>query len=260
MWNVSQYERYRDERARPFFELLQRVPDTQVQRAVDLGCGTGELTRAIAERWPEATVLGVDSSPDMLAAARPRSMAGRLGFAQGDVRTFAGGPFDLVVSNATLQWVPDHPALLPRIAALVAPGGTLAVQMPGNFDAPSHTLLAEVVAAGPWAAKLAAAGAAGARAVRPVAWYVETLWPLGFEVDAWETTYVHVLPGEDAVLEWTKGTAMRPLLAALEAAEREAFLLEYGARLRRAYPAGPRGTLFPFRRVFFVARRTPHSA
>jgi trans-aconitate 2-methyltransferase len=253
-WNVSVYEEFASERARPFLDLLGRVPDGRVESAVDLGCGTGEMTRLLAERWPGAVVLGVDNSPEMLAAARPRAIPGRLSFEPGDAGRFRpAAPVDLLLSNAALHWVPRHDALVPRLAQAVAPGGVLAVQMPANFDAPSHALLRAVAADGPWADKLA--GVLAPEPVLPLAAYVDQLLGLGFTVDAWETTYVHILGGDDPVLGWVRGTALRPVLDALGPDESAAFVERYGARLRAAYPAGPRGTLFPFRRIFFVARR-----
>ncbi len=246
MWDVRQYERFRDERSQPFLDLLARVPDGAFSTIADLGCGTGDLTRILCDRWPAAHVVGVDSSDEMLAAAAARAITGRLDFAKGDVGTWRGGPFDLVFSNATFQWVPDHDRLLPHVRSMLAPGGVIAVQMPGNFDAPSHTILKELAA--PQLRDWRPAP------VQTPEWYVQRLWTLGLDVDAWETTYLHILHGENAVLEWVKGTALRPVLAQLNPADREPFIEAYAARLREAYPATPRGTLFPFRRLFFVAR------
>lgn len=255
-WNVTEYERFSDERARPFHDLVDRIPTAgAVASVVDLGCGTGELTRTLCDRFPQAVILGVDNSPEMLTAARARGIPGRLQFEAGDAGRFrASSPVNVLVSNAALQWVPDHERLVPQLAAAVAPGGFLAVQMPSNFDAPSHTLLYETAAEAPWADTLAPV--LRVPPVRPIGFYVETLLGLGFSVDAWETTYIHVLRGEDAVLGWTRGTALRPVLDALDPATAEAFVARYAAKLRAAYPslAGEAGTLFPFRRIFFVAR------
>lgn len=249
MWDVRQYERYRDERSRPFFDLLGRVPERDYDEVVDLGCGSGELTLALSERWPRARVSGVDNSAEMLAAARPRAVAGRVEFVDGDAAAWSGRA-DLLFSNATLQWVADHDALIPRLAT-TAP--VVAMQMPSNFDAPSHVLLAETAREGPWAAKLAAGWRANC--VKPLGWYVETLLALGFDVDAWETVYQHVLPGDDPVLEWTKGTALRPVLKLLDAGERGAFESAYAAKLRKAYPKTGGRTVFPFKRIFIVGCR-----
>jgi trans-aconitate 2-methyltransferase len=263
MWSPAEYNRHRGERHRPFHELVARVAVERPSVVVDLGCGDGALTATLAERWPDARVRGVDSSEDMIGAAlasQESSLAaardaGRLSFERGALEAFTSTEaVDVVVANASLQWVADHEALVPRLAALVAPGGALAFQVPQNFDAPSHTLLREVARAPRWAARLEAA------AERPwpclsTARYVEVLAGLGFAVDAWETEYFHVLPGEDAVLGWTSGTALRPVIAALDEADAAAFRAEYGARLREAYPRRAHGTVFPFRRQFVVAHR-----
>lgn len=255
-WDVNQYERFRDERARPFRDLLERVRHPGVERAVDLGCGSGELTATLLDRWPEARVVGVDSSPEMLAAAGPRAIEGRLAFELGDAASWlAPEPFDLVISNATMHWLPDHDKLLPHVAGQLAPGGVLAVQMPGNFDAPSHRAIEDARLDGPWADRERAASGREP-AIEPLTWYVQTLFGCGFAVvDAWETTYVHVLPGDDAVLEWIKGTALRPVLARMTADEKPVFLRVLAAKLRASYPAASYGTLLPFRRLFFVAQR-----
>jgi trans-aconitate 2-methyltransferase len=247
MWDPRQYARYRDERARPFFELLQRVPERVYGTVADLGCGAGELTRVLADRWPSAKVTGVDNSAEMLAKAE--RLAGRLDFVERDLMAWTAKT-DLVVSNATLQWVPDHERVVAHLAGL-AP--VLAVQMPSNFEEPSHVLMAETAREGPWVAKLSKGWRPNS--VKPLGWYVEELWRLGFDVDAWETVYHHVLPGDDPVLEWTKGTALRPVLALLEPGERAGFLEAYAATLRKAYPKTPNGTRFPFRRIFFVGVR-----
>jgi trans-aconitate 2-methyltransferase len=251
-WDPQQYALFRDERSRPFFELLSRIPDRGYGTIVDLGCGSGELTRHLADRWPAASVMGLDSSPDMLARAAAHAIPGRLSFRQGDIAEF-GEACDLLFSNAALQWLGGHDVLVPRLARLVKPGGCFAVQMPANFDALSHTLMAEVAREGPWAAKLASDWRPPDS--RPLPEYVQALWAEGFEVDAWSTEYCFVLQGDDAVLEWVKGTALRSVLALLAADEAGAFTAEYGARLRRAYPKTPHGTLFPFKRIFFIATR-----
>jgi trans-aconitate 2-methyltransferase len=255
MWNPDQYRRYADERSRPFFDLMGRVRATNPRAIADLGCGPGNLTASLLECWPEAHVRGVDGSMEMLQAAHPLEQPGRLEFVQADLREWvAPEPLDVLVSNAALQWVPDHQRLIPHLAGLVGPGGWLAVQMPGNFDAPSHTILHDVCASTRWAKKLSHLNDTP-RAWETLSWYAETLIELGFKVDAWETTYLHVLHGQNPVLEWVKGTALRPVLAALEEKDREAFLTDYGSKLQGAYPVTPHGTILPFRRVFFVAER-----
>jgi len=197
----------------------------------------------------------VDSSAEMLAAAQPRAVPGKLAFERADAAHWAPPqPVDLWLSNATFQWLDDHDALLRHAAAHLAPGGAVAVQMPGNFDAPSHRMLAATRADGPWAERLA--GMERGTEVHDPSWYVLALSRHGFvDVDAWETTYIHMLSGADPVLEWMKGTALRPVLARLTEAERPRFLDALAARLRDAYPAHSCGTLLPFRRIFFVATR-----
>jgi trans-aconitate 2-methyltransferase len=255
VWNPDQYQRYADERSRPFFDLLGRVRAANPRAIADLGCGPGNLTASLLERWPDARVWGVDSSAQMLESAQNLEQPGRLEFVQADLREWVPPePLDVLVSNAALQWVPDHQRLIPHLAGWVAPGGWLAVQMPGNFDAPSHTILNEICSSPRWAAQLSHLNDAPRNWETP-SWYLETLMELGFGVDAWETTYLHVLHGQNPVLEWVKGTALRPVLAALEEKDQAAFLEDYGARLLEAYPVAPHGTILPFRRVFFVAER-----
>jgi trans-aconitate 2-methyltransferase len=254
MWDVHQYRKFSAERSRPFYDLLARVPDYPVAAAADLGCGPGDLTRVLADRWPRARVTGVDSSQEMLAAARESALPGRLEFIQADAATWGPpAPLDLVVSNAALQLIPDHEGLLPRLAGLVAPGGVLAVQMPANAAEPIHTALAETAREGTWREKCADARLPSP--LREPRWYVETLGGLGFEVDAWTAVYLHLLPGRDPVLEWSRGSTLRPMLERLDGRERAEFEEAYGARLRRAYPRIAGGTLFPFPRFLFVARR-----
>jgi trans-aconitate 2-methyltransferase len=260
-WDPQQYARFTDERARPFADLLARVaPEREPHLVVDLGCGPGTLTATLARRWPGAQVIGIDSSPEMIAQAAASAAAqadGRLGFTEADLRTWTPpAPVDVLVSNAALQWVPDHLDLLPRLVAALAPGGTIALQLPQNFDAPSHTLLHGLRNTARWrplvgdqiAPRLSrVAGAGGA------ADYLGILAAAGCVVDAWETTYLHVLTGADPVLEWMRGTGARPVLQALPDADRPAFEAEYAALLREAYPPRPYGTPLPFRRVFAVA-------
>jgi len=252
MRDPDQYARFADQRSRPFFSLLERVPaDLPLSKIVDLGCGSGELTDFIARRWPDAQVIGLDNSPQMLSRAEPFEMPGRLEFVSGDIGDYSD-PADLIFSNASLQWVDDHAALFPRLANLVNPGGVFAVQMPYSHIQRSHELIEETARSGPWASKLAGWHRFQ---VQPLSWYVELLLALGFEVDAWQTTYHFVLQGEDPVLEWVKGTSLQPILTALDDPERAEFVSEYSAKLRGAYPATASGTIYPFNRIFFVARR-----
>jgi trans-aconitate 2-methyltransferase len=254
MWDAAQYLRYADERSRPFGDLLARVAGANLRFVVDLGCGPGNLTRTLVERWPSAQVLGVDHSAEMLERARPLAMPGRLHFVQADIACWRPEkPVDLIVSNAALQWVPDQDVLIPRLVKLLSPDGTLAVQMPYHFQDPAHLVIEATKAAPRWRESLQGVGL-HQQSVRPLLWYVERLHDLGLTVDAWQTTYVHVLSGEDPVLEWFKGSALRPLLNALGPHAQAEFLRELGDRLKAAYP--PRGgvTLLPFPRLFFVAR------
>ncbi|NDU73089.1 trans-aconitate 2-methyltransferase [Actinomadura sp. DSM 109109] len=252
VWDPAQYGVFGAERARPFAELTARLGGAPPARVADLGCGSGELTATLAARWPDAVIDAVDRSPEMIAAARAHAIPGRLAFRVADVASWEPDrPLDLVISNAVLHWVPGHPDLLPRWVGSLAPGGRLAFQVPGNFGAPSHVLLREMGRSERWRA-----GLGHLQHDAPVldpAGYVALLAGLGCSVDAWETTYAHVLHGDDPVLEWVKGSALRPVLSALPPAEAEEFLAEYGERLRRAYPAGPHGTVFPFRRIFVIA-------
>jgi trans-aconitate 2-methyltransferase len=252
-WDPGQYLRFGDERGRPFADLLARVDVAAPGYVVDLGCGPGNLTALLAERWPRARVLGVDNSPEMIAAARAGA-AGRLSFTLADIRDWQPDqPADVFVCNAVLQWVPDHLHLLTRWAGLLAPGGCLAVQLPGNFDQPSHAILADLARSDRWRSLLADVSL-NRQAEDPAA-YLDLLARAGCQVDAWETTYLHVLRGDDPVLEWYKGTGLRPVLGALTPQRTAEFLAEYAARARDAYPPQPYGTVLPFRRVFVVATR-----
>lgn len=254
VWSSVQYERYADHRGRPFFDLLAAVRVQDPRSVVDLGCGPGTLTATLAGRWPGATVIGVDSSRDMLSAAARHSDPPHLTFVEADLREWVPDrPVDLIVANAVLQWLPDHRALLPRLVDRLAPGGWLAFQVPGNMSAPSHEILRQVCMLPPWRERVA--GLLRPDWIAAPEEYLSDLSGLGCTADVWETTYYHVLEGEDPVLEWVKGSALRPVLAALEGAEREALLATYRDRLREAYPARPWGTVLPFRRVFAVGRR-----
>jgi len=255
MWDPVQYQQFGDERSRPFFDLLARVGAQAPDVVVDLGCGPGTLTAALTRRWPGAVVRGIDNSAEMIEAARAQpGRDQRLSFVQGDVRDWKpDGGVDVIVSNAVLQWVPDHLAVLARWAGFLQTGGWLAFQIPGNYDQPSHLALRELASSDRWRSPLA--GVQRSRQAADPAEYLDLLTRAGFEVDAWETTYLHVLHGEDPVLDWYKGTGLRPVLAALRPEQAAAFLDEYRARMSEAYPAAPYGTVFPFRRVFVVAVR-----
>jgi len=260
MWDPVQYLSFATERSRPFYELAARIGASDPAFVVDLGCGPGQLTASLAERWPAADVLGIDSSAEMIRTAEKahyggNALSGRLRFALGDVRDWKPDrPVDVVISNALLQWVPEHLELLPRWADSLAPDGWLAFQVPGNFDQPSHAILRELAASDRWRDRLA--GAEFNRQAADPAQYLDLLARHGLAVDAWETTYLHVLQGPDPVTEWYKGTGLRPALSVLEPDEAQEFARQYGERARAAYPAASYGTVLPFRRVFVVGHRT----
>jgi trans-aconitate 2-methyltransferase len=262
-WDPEQYERLSYHRRRPFADLISRVGAQRPEVVVDLGCGPGPLTLDLARRWPYARVVGVDSSVEMLDRARGIDSSGRVEWVLSDVESWdpalVGWPIDVITTNAVLQWVPSHRRLIPTWVDALAPGGWFAMQVPGNFNAPSHVLLREIAARSPRAAELLPR-LRGDESVSGPAAYTALLADLDCEVDAWETTYQHVLDpaGEqsDPVLEWTKGTALLPAFDVLRGeAERAELVAAYGGALSRAYPRQPFGTLFPFRRVFAVAHK-----
>ncbi|MGY1615171.1 trans-aconitate 2-methyltransferase [Geodermatophilus sp. SYSU D00691] len=259
-WDPAAYLRFAGERARPFAELLARVRSERPREVVDLGCGEGTLTASLARRWPAARITGIDSSPEMLAAASAHAVDGRVRFALGDVREWTpDAPVDVLLSNAVLHWVPGHEGLLAAWAGLLAPGGELAVQVPGNFRAPTHTLLAELCADPRWAARVADVAPRPDAVLDPTA-YLEVLTAAGLAADVWETTYLHVLEGADPVLGWVRSTVLRPVLGRLDDGSAAALTAEYAAALRSAYPRRPDGTtVLPFRRVFMVGRRSENT-
>lgn len=250
-WDPAQYGRFAAERGRPFLDLVGRVGAAAPRRVADLGCGPGQLTALLTQRWPQATVEGIDSSPEMIAAAQPGE---RLSFRVADVADWDPAGTDVIVSNATLQWVPEHRSLLTAWAAALPPDGWLAFQVPGNFDAFSHVLMRSLAESRRWASSLAGI-LRHEDAVGTPEEYAQLLLAAGLEADVWTTTYLHVLSGPDAVLEWVRGTGLRPVMQALPPASYALFEQEYAAQLRQAYPATEHGTLFPFRRVFAVGRR-----
>ena len=272
-WDPDRYLEFAAERGRPFDDLIARVvaalagpgPDAQrhsgPQRVLDLGCGPGNLTRRLARLWPEAEVTGVDSSPEMIARAQatggahdPEVLAGPI-FRLGDLRDWAPqAPVDVLVSNATLQWLPDHLELLPRLVSLLRPGGVLGVQVPGNFADRSHTAMRELADSPRWSRHFTGADPARLQVADP-ATYLASVAALGCRADVWETTYLHVLQGPDAVTRWVSGTGLRPFLAALPHDDaRAAFLDDYRGLVAKAYPKRAWGTVLPFRRIFLVAR------
>jgi trans-aconitate 2-methyltransferase len=255
-WDAAAYLRRTDERQRPFWELLDRVGADQPSLVVDLGCGPGPLTAGLARRWPSARVIGVDSSPEMVQAASAYAGAS-LSFEVGDVESWTPpGEVDVLVANAVLHWVPGHLALFDRFVGWLRTDGWFAFQVPGNFEAPSHVLLAELRNSPRWRDRLGADAVRSGSVLEP-AEYAQRLTRLGCRVDAWETTYLHVLEGEDPVLRWTEGTALRPVITALgdDPDAKQEFLAEYAELLRQAYPRTEHGTVFPFRRIFVVAHR-----
>ena len=251
-WEPDRYLQFADERLRPAQDLLARVPLAAPARVADLGCGPGNVTALLAQRWPRAELIGIDASAAMLDRARRALPEAR--FEQADIRhwTPAEAP-DLIFSNAALHWLDDHPALFPRLLSLLAPGGVLAVQMPGNFDAPSHRLIRELAASPAWADRLA-----GARmgAVLDMPDYHRFLAPHCARLSLWETIYWQPLSGPAPVLDWLRGTTLLPYLAALSTDDQACLLAELAPRLAEAYPPDASGTtLFPFRRIFLVAAR-----
>lgn len=253
-WSAATYLRFEDERTPPSADLLARVPLTAASLVVDLGCGPGNSTELLARRFPDAEVIGVDTSPDMLAAASKRLPGAR--FIEADVATWAPErPADVIFANAVLQWLPNHDALLPRLMGLLAPGGALAIQMPDNLDEPSHRAMREVALDPRWRERLA--GAAAARTTLPsLESYYDMLRPRAAQVDVWRTTYAHPLDGAEAIAGWLKATGLRPFLDPLDASEREAFVAAYVERARRLYPARSDGkVLLRFPRLFIVATR-----
>lgn len=254
-WSATQYTKFEDERNRPIKDLLANIPTGPVARAVDIGCGPGNSTELLFAKYPDAAVTGMDSSADMIEAARKRLP--QVGFDIDDIATWrSAGPYDVILSNAALQWVPDHETLMPALVGKLAPGGHLAVQMPDNLEEPAHRLMRATAADGPWAAKLV--DAAKARPVRHDAdWYYRLLRDKLTRLDIWRTTYYHPLAGgAPAVVEWFKATGLRPFIGPLDETERAAYLARYQAAVADAYPALPDGTvLLPFPRLFLVATR-----
>jgi trans-aconitate 2-methyltransferase len=250
MWDPDKYLTFADQRSRPFFELVARVQAASPRRVVDLGCGPGNLTSRLAYRWPSAQLEAIDSAPEMVDAARARGIDADVG----DVTEWKPlADTDVVITNAVLQWVPGHDELLRRWIAELPSGAWMALQVPGNFDAPSHALVRELVAES-WQTRLSSVMLREEDAVFTPSGYAAILDGCRV-VDTWETTYTQVLTGEDPVLEWITGTALRPIRAELADPEWVEFRAELAPRLRAAYPTRTNGeTWFPFRRVFAVAQ------
>ena len=250
-WDPVQYALYSEQRSRPFFDLTGQIGATAPDVVVDLGCGSGGLTATLPVRWPQATVRGIDASPEMIG----RASADRgVTFTVGTAQDFDATGVDVLVSNAALQWVPDHKRLLVTWADQLNPGGWLAFQVPANFDAPSHVLMRQLAGSPKWRPRMHRVLRGSESVAEPVE-YLDLLTRSGLQVNAWQTHYLHVLQGEDPVLEWVRGTGLRPVLAALSEDEGAAFSREYAALLREAYPPGEYGTVFGFLRTFVVAQK-----
>jgi trans-aconitate 2-methyltransferase len=239
VWNPQQYLKFSGHRLRPAVDLLMRIPDFPVRSVADLGAGAGNVTKLIKERWPDAAVVGVEGSVEMVAAGK--KAAPEVEWLHQDLGSWhPAHKYDLIYSNAALHWLPDHASLFPSLMEKVEPGGILAVQMPRNFGAPSHLLIAETALNGPWRSQLE-------HLVTP---------PQSENIDIWETEYLQVLEGENPVKEWTKGTWLTRYLDVLQGQDKAAFEAAYGERVAKAYPRNSAGqTLFPFRRLFIVAQR-----
>jgi trans-aconitate 2-methyltransferase len=252
MWDAAQYLRYGDERARPFIDLLARIGAQEPGFVADLGCGPGNLTALLEHCWPGAEVIGVDNSPEMIAAAQ--AAVPTLRFDLGDVRSWTPerAP-DVITCNAVLQWIPDHHDLVVSWAGMLAPDGWLAFQLPGNFDSAIHDVVRQMAGEPRWRALLADAELN--RQAGDPGDYVDLLARPGYSVDAWETTYQHLLPGDNPAMDWARGTTLRPVLAVLDEEQAGDFVAEYAQRVRGAYRRCELGTIFPFRRVFAVVHR-----
>lgn len=253
-WDPDLYRRFEDERTRPARDLLAAVPLAKVSNAFDLGCGPGNSTELLVERFPDARVVGMDNSESMLTSARKRLP--RCQFDLGDIASWQPDvPADLIYANAALQWVPDHERLVPRLFGALAPGGVLAVQMPDNLDEPSHHLMRETAASGPWSGRLAQAAASRTR-ILPLAGYYDLLAPHGAHVEVWRTLYHHPMDTPGAIVEWLRSTGLKPFVDPLPAEEQAGFLAQYESRVGLAYPPRADGRrLLAFPRVFIVARR-----
>jgi trans-aconitate 2-methyltransferase len=249
-WDPLRYLSFADERGRAFAELLARVGAEAPTTVVDLGSGPGTFTALLAERWPHAHVIGIDSSPTMVQFAAKENPG--VDYVLADLHRWEPTePIDVLISNATLHWVPGHLNLLPRLARAVVPGGWFAFQVPGNFYEPSHTIREELEASPEFAPHLKSVAKGKAYDADT---YLHVLADIGCTVDAWETTYLHVLHGRDPVFDWVATTSARPILDALPVDLRPAFEREFKRRLHEAYPSENGTVVLPFRRVFVVAR------
>ena len=253
-WSAEQYLAFKEERARPVRDLISALPHIEARLVIDLGCGPGNSTELLAARFPDAAVRGIDRSAGMIESARRRFPRGQ--FSVGSIEGWTdGGPFDVILANAVLHWIPNHATLLPALVARLVSGGALAVQMPDNLDVPAHRLMREVAAQGPWADTLTAAPAARTP-LGDVNWYYTLLKMSCSQVDIWRTTYHHPLAGPGAIVEWFKGSGLKPFLDPLDAPSRAEYLKRYAAAVASAYPPSSDGSvLLPFPRLFMAAIR-----
>jgi trans-aconitate 2-methyltransferase len=253
-WSTKQYLAFEDERTRPVRDLVAAIPLETAELVIDLGCGPGNSTEVLAARYVDAKVLGIDSSPDMIMAARRRLPSAI--FEVQDVHAWQDrGPFDVILANAVFQWVPHHDTLLPALMRKLKVGGALAMQMPDNLQEPAHRLMRDTAAQGPWSDQLTAS-TDSRTTLTSVDGYYELLRPMSTQVDIWRTTYFHVLSGAGAIVEWFKGSGLRPFLEPLDAGDREAYVKRYTEAIARAYPALSDGSvLLPFPRLFMIAVR-----
>jgi trans-aconitate 2-methyltransferase len=252
-WNPQQYLKFSGHRLRPAVDLLMRIPDFEVGSVADLGAGAGNVTKLIKERWPDAAVVGVEGSAEMVAAGK--KAAPEVEWLHQDLGLWRPAhSYNVIYSNAALHWLPDHARLFPSLMEKVEPGGILAVQMPRNFGAPSHVLIGETALNGPWRSQLE--HLVTPPPVEVPGFYHSLLAPKSENIDIWETEYLQVLEGENPVKEWTKGTWLTRYLDVLQGPDKLAFEAAYGERVAKAYPRNSAGqTLFPFRRLFMVAQR-----
>jgi trans-aconitate 2-methyltransferase len=253
-WDPDRYLRFAAERALPFHHLVASLRHLEPATVVDLGCGTGGLTATLLDRWPAAHIIGVDNSEEMIERARHEAVSGRLQFEVGDVsRWSASYAVDVMVANACFHWIEDHRTLFEHLLPQLAADGVLAFQVPANHTEPSHLLLRELCSSTRWRDRLDGLPSTG---IQEPQWYIDDLGGRGLEVTAWLTTYYHALEGEDPVLEWVRGTTLRPILERLPEEDHEVFLGEYGELLRDAYPERGGKTVFPFKRIFVIAAKT----
>lgn len=250
-WDPKTYLSFENERTRPAAELLARIPSDSPKRVIDLGCGPGNSTALLAARWPDALLEGLDNSAEMLAQAKASGV--RANWIHSDIASWSSSAaYDVVYANAALQWVGNHQTLLPKLMSHVEPGGSFAFQVPKNFDEPSHVILRALADEPRWREQLKSAREWWS--VHAPAEYYAMLEPHASRIDIWETEYLQVLDGEDAVYRWTSGTGARPFINALSGQDRDDFIAVYKRRLQSAYPTRPTGrTLFPFQRLFAVA-------